>query len=494
MTLRPINLRTVISESLSKSDTYTKYMKYLDINFSQRETECIASLLSKLDDTVDLSEFFVGFKIPQINKEFDLLRFYPERILNIELKNGQISDQDIKKQLVKNLYYLEGFSGNRSVDLYTYRVDTDQLFCLNKDKLVKGDWVHLNQILQFSPEVISNINVLCNPAEYLVSPFNTTDKFLKNQYFLTQAQQEIKSNILLPGPGTYSIRGNAGTGKTLLVYDIAKKFMDTGKKVIICHCGILNEGQIKLKGHGWQIIGLKSINQLIQTSIKNYDVVIIDEVQRIKKSLLTEWFTKFSQFSGKVILSGDPRQYLHSSENGNESFEYINSHLKNDHTYSLKDKIRSNEEVAAFIMRLFNLNANTGKSTITPENIYVEYFENKVDGISYAKHLTNKGWQVISPTTSLYTPEYYSDIEQQRNTQNSHHVIGQEFDKVVTFIGPNFHYDHGKLHGDQTYYSSSKMLFENVTRTRTKLCLIVIQNIEVLSNILDILNQNELKL
>jgi hypothetical protein len=47
-------------------------------------------------------------------------------------------------------------------------------------------------------EIISldNIDKLFNPSNYLVSPFNSTDRFIKNEYFLTNQQENIKASIL----------------------------------------------------------------------------------------------------------------------------------------------------------------------------------------------------------------------------------------------------------------------------------------------------------
>lgn len=34
------------------------------------------------------------------------------------------------------------------------------------------------------------------PSNYLVSPFNSTNRFINNEYFLTSAQQRIKDEII----------------------------------------------------------------------------------------------------------------------------------------------------------------------------------------------------------------------------------------------------------------------------------------------------------
>ena len=58
----------------------------------------------------DFDGFFVSYEIPQISKEFDLLRFGVDCVLNIELKSElKVANkhQKIFDQLRKNEYYLK---------------------------------------------------------------------------------------------------------------------------------------------------------------------------------------------------------------------------------------------------------------------------------------------------------------------------------------------------------------------------------------------------
>ncbi|MEB3363961.1 hypothetical protein SDC49_10220 [Lactobacillus sp. R2/2] len=88
--------------------------------------------------------------------------------------------------------------------------------------------------------------------------------------------------------------------------------------------------------------------------------------------------------------------------------------------------------------------------------------------------------------------EYYKDFEE-ISEYSSHDVIGQEFDKVATFIGSNFKYNQqtGDLTSANTYYPSVKTLFENLTRTKEELYLIIIDNIEVFRQCIKIINSPE---
>ena len=52
-------------------------------------------------------DWFYAFSIPQIGKEFDLLKISAENvIINIELKSQEVTFEKIEKQLIQNRYYL----------------------------------------------------------------------------------------------------------------------------------------------------------------------------------------------------------------------------------------------------------------------------------------------------------------------------------------------------------------------------------------------------
>ena len=70
------------------------------------DLKSLAGVLHELTEEINIFDgFYVGYKIPQIGKEFDLLRFGEESVINVELKKKS-SEEKIKKQLIRNKYYL----------------------------------------------------------------------------------------------------------------------------------------------------------------------------------------------------------------------------------------------------------------------------------------------------------------------------------------------------------------------------------------------------
>jgi len=81
--------------------------------------------------------------------------------------------------------------------------------------------------------------------------------------------------------------------------------------------------------------------------------------------------------------------------------------------------------------------------------------------------------------------EKYSEISK----KTSHKVIGQEFDGVAVTIDKYFSYGEGGelVYGGQAYYSPVKMLFQNITRARKRVNLVIIDNEELLDRCMHIL-------
>lgn len=76
---------------------------------------------------------------------------------------------------------------------------------------------------------------------------------------------------------------------------------------------------------------------------------------------------------------------------------------------------------------------------------------------------------------------------------NAHTVIGQEFDNVAAVVDKHFFYKENRLstknYINKPYYHPTKMLFQIISRTRIKLNLVIINNPEILTRCLEILNK-----
>lgn len=489
--LKRVNIQSLLQAKDSlKEDGFKGFLKHYGIEIKGAEIEDLRSLAKALSDIGcsigALDRFYVGYKIPQIGKEFDLLRFGRKCVINIELKNNCPEDK-IKKQLIRNKYYLS-FIG-RKVYAFTFVSESQELYFLRDDEQLEKTKVdHLAELL--TNQEIDDTEVpdaLFNPSDYLVSPFNSTKKFLAGEYFLTHQQEDVKNQIIdsLKSPKAsrfISIIGSAGTGKTLLTYDIAKHLISSKRKPLIIHCGQLNYGHTELIKNGWVITPIKYYGN---HDLENYDLVIIDEAQRIYPNQLDTIIEKARLAKCCCIFSHDKLQTLSNQEEKSDVSAKIGS-INPITQFKLSEKIRTNKEIAAFIKMLFN-NKRT-LSISSNSNVEINYFNATEDAKSYLDALDKSKWEILRFTPSQYNKEHHEKYSEESD-RTSHQVIGQEFDGVAVTIDKYFSYDgNGDLiYSGGAYYAPRKMLFQNITRARKKLNLVIIGNEELLNRCITIL-------
>ena len=226
-------------------------------NFKEHEINSLRVLADQLFSAGKslplLDGFFFSYRIPQISKEFDLLRIGSDSIVNIELKSGTVPTDRIEKQLAQNRYYLA--HTQKRVLTFCYIAKQNRLFQLDDDLTLSEQPISelVDSLAAQGNLFDGNIDTLFRPADFLVSPINTPSKFLQNQFFLTSHQEKIKNQIIaLENSRTdyqfIGITGGAGTGKTLLLYDLAVTLSEYGKCCIV-HCGIMAAGHLFLHSH-----------------------------------------------------------------------------------------------------------------------------------------------------------------------------------------------------------------------------------------------------
>ena len=498
--MKTINLKNLVDSYKNLSgETLSSYLGFYGIELAEKgkncglsanELGCMTSFIELFKTTHDsislLDNFFVGYMIPQIGKEFDLLRFNKANVVNIELKS-KASEDKILKQLKRNRYYLQFL--DKEVSLFTYVQETEKLYMLDdKDNLISVSIGDLCKELINECDEFDDINKLFNPSNYLISPFNSTKKFMEEEYFLTEHQEEIRTNIMKvvdkPTTEFIALTGAAGTGKTLLTYDIAKELRNKGKRVLIVHCAQLNSGQSMLQEHyGWDICMAKMIGYKVLTE---YDIIIVDEAQRIYPDQFIKITDNAKLNKMKCIFSFDEKQYLSDKEKEGGIAEKIKN-ITGHSNYKLTDKIRTNKEIASFIKPLFDKNENI--SNFRSTNIDLCYCSQKQEVILLTNHLQQRGWRIPNYTPGIRSPFNYEEYGTD-NEESAHAVIGQEFDKVVAIIDSSFRYDeNGKLIANNKCYSQQQMLYQILTRTRQKLYVIVLKNEPMFKRCLEILRR-----
>ena len=493
--MRNINILSIIEAYRKLSNTlFQKLMNSYGItsgikNYELNGIESFVDELLKANNNISIvNRYYLGYSIPQIGKEFDLLRFGHNYIINIEIKT-ESSIEKILKQQQKNKYYLSFL--DKPLHIYTFISNENKLYKLvirnHGDEIEEITFNELCNILM-SQEVVTfnNIDDLFNPSDYLVSPFNSPEKFMSEGYFLTVQQEQIYKEIQTKLSDTatnfIALTGGAGTGKTLLTYHIAKETIQRGKKVLILHCAPLNSGhQILMDEYNWSIYMPKYAPNTI-----DFDLIIIDEAQRMYPYQFDKYIREVRTLNKKCIFSYDEKQYLRDNEKQYHTKERIEKELLCT-PYKLTDKIRTNKEIAYFIRQLFNIKKNIPNIDYT--NIELTYCKDCYSAKLLLQELLERGWK-----TPNYTPGtrsfFHYEAYLSNDTESAHSVVGQEFNNVVVVIDESFKYNsQGDLIADNTYYSQRQMLYQIITRTRKKLHIVIINNEVMLNRCIDILSK-----
>lgn len=322
------------------------------------ELESMKALVRELEvhmQDVHALRFFYSFQVPRLGKEFDLLQIKDDQIVNIELKSGKVSDEAVRKQLLQNRYYLS--VQGKMIQSYTYISSQERLVRLNNhDHIVEADWDQLCLALQRqSKDYEGDIEDLFQAEMYLFSPVTEPERFLNKEYFLTSQQKDIERRILdkirKVKYGYFWFCGLPGTGKTLLLYDIAMK-LSVHQKVCMIHCGET--------GKEWKIlhdrllrIAFLSDSQLEECpDLKEYSAILVDEAHLLTEEKL-HVILELSE-KHPVIFSSDDEDMISDEEMDRTMIHEI-EHLPDIQSFHLTNRIRTNAELSSFIQNMMHL-------------------------------------------------------------------------------------------------------------------------------------------
>ena len=417
------------------------------------ELESMKALVRELEmhmQDVHALRFFYSFQVPRLGKEFDLLQIKDDQIVNIELKSGKVSDEAVRKQLLQNRYYLS--VQGKMIQSYTYISSQERLVRLNNhDHIVEVDWDQLCLALQRqSKDYEGDIEDLFQAEMYLFSPVTEPERFLNKEYFLTSQQKDIERRILdkirKVKYGYFWFSGLPGTGKTLLLYDIAMK-LSVHQKVCMIHCGET--------GKEWKIlhdrllrIAFLSDSQLEECpDLKEYRAILVDEAHLLTEEKL-HVILELSE-KHPVIFSSDDEDMISDEEMDRTMIREI-EHLPDIQSFHLTNRIRTNAELSSFIQNMMHL----------PEKRTVRYYP----------HI-----QVV----------YANDEEEAEILLKGYQ------DQLVFIIDERYYYDEkGYLREQrqkQQKPTAVRMLFHRLNEAREEFAIIVKRNEAVYEVLLELL-------
>ena len=417
------------------------------------ELESMKALVRELEvhmQDVHALRFFYSFQVPRLGKEFDLLQIKDDQIVNIELKSGKVSDEAVRKQLLQNRYYLS--VQGKMIQSYTYISSQERLVRLNNhDHIVEADWDQLCLALQRqSKDYEGDIEDLFQAEMYLFSPVTEPERFLNKEYFLTSQQKDIERRILdkirKVKYGYFWFSGLPGTGKTLLLYDIAMK-LSVHQKVCMIHCGETGKEWKILHDRLLRIAFLSDSRLEECTDFKEYSAILVDEAHLLTEEKL-HVILELSE-KHPVIFSSDDEDMISDEEMDRTMIREI-EHLPDIQSFHLTNRIRTNAELSSFIQNMMHL----------PEKRTVRYYP----------HI-----QVV----------YANDEEEAEILLKGYQ------DQLVFIIDERYYYDEkGYLREQrqkQQKPTAVRMLFHRLNEAREEFAIIVKRNEAVYEVLLELL-------
>lgn len=484
-----INLETYV-QSFKESqilDAYKRINRINDIKESEcNDLEVLANELIKFS-SLNKKKLF-GFQLDILvgtgfQEQFDLLRFSNEAILNIELKSQMIPLKEIQDQLDRHNYLLGCLPGNKKVILYTFISSEKKVYVFKDEELREST---LEELFNSIPDDYYEENPLLNlkSEDFIISPYSDIDRYLNARYFLNSEQKKIVREVTSKPSGEHvMIKGGAGTGKSLVLFDLANKLTEKGKSVLLVFCSTLKSHNKINSKVNFSFTDILNID-FTKLNLLNYDYILLDESQRLWKAK----YESLLETKSTLIFAVDKAQTLQPGEEQTNIEGKLDNLIINKNKYNLKEKVRTDISLSTFIHKLFN-KSRTGLQPINFPKVNAIYFDRKSEAEEFVKNLI-----VIEEYVSIEVPQYKTrstgSIKNQKIfpfSTDGFNVIGREFDNVLIPIDDRVQYVSNELkfnHGENYYpYLALNGLFQAITRVKNNLLFLVIGNVEIYKEI-----------
>lgn len=452
-------------------------------------------ILRNLDDNEDIGGLYFDTDI-KVTPDFDCLFFSEEGIVNIDLKdihNEETEEKVIKKFKVQNRILS---LTKKAYSNLVFFADEKRLYLFKSENnaLVEYPIAKFSKCMANTHAISTNLIYSLKPSDYIISPTENIEGFLKGEYYLNEQQRGVEE-IVMAKPGMYGVNGEAGTGKTLIAFDLAKKFKNLDKKVLFIFSGNLHEGHKTLAEE--LNITIIPAKQCTMMDLDEFDLIIVDEAQKLYPSSRV-WLYNWGRINNEknLVFFYHVKQTLSSKDSGHLILNLCKTIEKDGmgRNLYLSKKIRSNPAITAFANNLFDLNNKPSPKRFSLDDflncIDIKYFSSAKIAKPWIRELVKKGYKFLIPAGDRMgeasSDKFRYDFEEFFDT---HNIIGEERDKVVTYIDECVAYNNkGELKkNSKEYYFIDNEIYVNLTRAKEKLAIAIIGNFDVYEAITEVI-------
>ena len=437
--------------------------------------------------------FYYSYTMQKLGKEFDLLRIADNQIVNIELKSGNVSYETIRTQLIQNRYYLSTLGIPDYY--YTFISGQDRLVRpSNSGRLIDATFEELGALLDSQTKIYTDdIEDLFKEDKYLISPITDPGKFLRQEYFLTFQQRDIKKQIMKnisDGHFLQGFTGLPGTGKTLLLYDIAMTISRRNPVCLFYFGSNRNELQ-QLNERLKRIDFYYCDNNTVPNVINDYAAIFIDEGHGMGEKTFESICEYSRKWEAPIIISYDDDLCVSEKERlrmGAVLFEKCDDFKG----FKLTNKIRMNNELSTFLRTFLSASK---KYKMEYPSVSVAYGADTTEAMNLIRFYEKEGYMFIWDTgLSIDISGIESFPGEELTRIESGSVTGKEFDKVVMLLDDSFYYDEENFlrnreseNGGVT--SRIMNLFHGLSRAKKKIALVIMGNMKLMEQVYNILQK-----
>ncbi|AHK22633.1 hypothetical protein X271_00533 [Candidatus Hepatoplasma crinochetorum Av] len=483
-----MNLKEIYSVERDNLSIFNQKMKMEEIYFSDNginleEIDSIKKFLEDINSFNDLEEkkeyfykeVMLCFNDIYLNQEFDFFKYGEHEILDIEIKNfNKENKKEVKKklksQLINKNNHLKKISNKQNKKLIIYGIlynknDNENSYYFLSDgnlkKIEKNKF--LKEILNLESNSEDNKWLKYNYIYSKINLFDDFENFNNGNYLLNESQKcaicKIK-NWIKENKKWILIKGDPGTGKSLILHHLAKekefkksKIVFLGSKLYDFHENWNKENLPEIY-QGKDILGYpkKILNEWNPRYdlINNIEFIFIDEFQRIEKKQFENLKKMMKKNKNiKIILFLSENQLL--GNNSNEDIDEIIENIKSSLSFKdckLKNSIRTNKLFLHFwnllkiteekLAKLINV-----KSFIKDQNNIkfdfeeLIYFYENLNFYLYNPGFLDKYKQKADSTLITYLQETNLLNEDKVNIDLTRLNLGKEYESVNIIFDSN---------------------------------------------------------
>jgi primosomal protein N' (replication factor Y) len=508
--------RLFSNDSISMDDienNYTldeKYEKEFEIKGkTELELKQLITLINKfINKSLRIpafESFHFGYKIPQINcGDFDFLKINKTNVVNIEFKDislvGTGDFERIKNKLLDQLKIRNnllsvfnrevisiGFIFNKD-DLFFYRLEENQLHEISTTDIL------LFLACSGTDFSISMLSDVLNRESLNISPINSGSTSVEKLYDLTDQQQAAVNMIVKLDSRYYIVKGGAGTGKSLVAFELANIFSKQEKKTILFFLAKESKLYGQYDKKRFKVLTLSPNGDDIPSRFEkvyqeDFNVLIIDEAQRLTTKQIDRIKRLIEEKDDRhCIFVFDYEQNMVSDEEGRIIKQYLEDFVDSKYISKLNLPLRFDENTRFFIRKLFGMR-NTGKGDAKEANVEIVKIFNVNEANEFSNYLSeNYGFVKLKPL-SLQTP-----LKGYKSDYDAYNVIGKDFENIIVAFNDGYYLDeHSGIQRTEnnTYegdHNLEKCYYELFTRVKNKIIILVINNNQLYNDLIKLKN------